>query len=44
VIIKDGTFEEEQAGAYQVTYVTKTADKNIRLIPQQELSKTTRKG
>jgi hypothetical protein len=44
VIMKDGTCEEEQAGAYQVTYVTKTADGKIRLIPQQRLSKTTRKG
>jgi hypothetical protein len=44
VTIKDGTFEEDDAGAYQVTYVTRTADGRIRQIPQQELSKTTRRG
>jgi hypothetical protein len=43
VIIKDGTFEEDQAGAYQITYVAKSPDGRIRLIPQQELLKTTRK-
>jgi hypothetical protein len=42
VTIKDGTFEEDQAGAYQITYVTKTADGQIRQIPQRELAKTTR--
>jgi hypothetical protein len=44
VTIKDGTFEEDDAGAYQITYVTKIADGNIRQISQQELSKTTRRG
>jgi hypothetical protein len=34
VTIKDGTFEEDQAGVYQITYVTKTADGQIRQIPQ----------
>jgi hypothetical protein len=43
VTIKEGTFEEDQAGAYQITYVTRTAEGRIRVIPQQELSKTTRK-
>jgi hypothetical protein len=43
VTIKDGTFEEDQAGAYQITYVTKTADGQIRQIPQRELAKTTRR-
>jgi hypothetical protein len=43
VTIKDGTFEEDQAGTYQITYVTKTADGKIRQISQQELSKTTRR-
>ena len=43
VTIKDGTFEEDQAGAYLITYVTKTADGKIRQIPQQKLSKTTRR-
>ena len=43
VTIKDGTFEEDEVGAYQITYVTKTADGKIRQIPQQKLSKTTRR-
>jgi hypothetical protein len=43
VTIKEGTFEEDQAGAYQITYVTRTAEGKVRLVPQQELSKTTRK-
>jgi hypothetical protein len=43
VTIQDGTFEEDQAGVYQITYVTKTADGKIRQIPQQELLKTTRR-
>jgi hypothetical protein len=42
--IKGGTFEGDRPEAYQITYVTKTADGKIRLIPQQELLKTTRKG
>jgi hypothetical protein len=44
VTIQDGTFEEEHDGAYQITYVTKTADGQIRQIPQQELLKTTWRG
>jgi hypothetical protein len=44
VTIQDGTFEEDEAGAYLVTYVTRTADGRIRRISQQELSKTTRRG
>jgi hypothetical protein len=43
VNIKDGTFEEDQAGVYQITYVTKTADGKICQIPQRELLKTTRR-
>jgi hypothetical protein len=43
VTIKDGIFEGNHPGAYQITYVTKTAEGKIRLIPQQELLKTTRK-
>jgi hypothetical protein len=43
VAIKDGTFEEDEAGAYQITYVTKTADGRIRQISQHELSKATRR-
>jgi hypothetical protein len=44
VTLKEGTFEEDEVGAYQITYVTKTADGKTRQIPQQELSKSTRKG
>jgi hypothetical protein len=43
VTLKEGTFEEDPAGAYQITYVTKTADGQIRQIPQRELAKTTRR-
>ena len=42
VTIKEGTFEEDEAGAYQITYLTETADGRILQISQQELF--TRKG
>lgn len=44
VTIGNGLFEGDYPGAYQITYLTKTADGKIRQITQQELSKTTRRG